>query len=182
MKDKVQFGSSIVALLVNGIATFAVALIWFWPLLSWLKPDTTSVLSWPARLWALGPIIIIIALSITLGGVLRWVFGKTDSTPAMITAALFGPLVAGWAVPASSDLRTSLLALPGDGGILSLAYFGAWLITFTYLMKLPWDRATELLRDALRERFDPKIDEERCKCRCPQAATSDESVAHPTLV
>jgi hypothetical protein len=97
----------------------------------------------------------------------------------MITAALFGPLAAGWAAAASSDLRASLMGLPGDGGLISLAYFGAWLVTFTYLMKLPWDRSTEIIRDKIKARFDPDKPTPKCTCSKSQEGTALSSPGLP---
>jgi hypothetical protein len=167
MKKNVTFMSALISLALNAGLTILIAYIWFYPLLMGLNSSSAETLSWPSLLVAVAPIIIIIGLSIIIGGLLRWSFGRTDSAVAMISAALFGPLVAGWAAAASGDLRASLMGLRGDGGLISLAYFGAWLVTFTYLMKLPWDRATEIIRDRLKAKFEPEKPTDKCSCRKP---------------
>jgi len=169
-KKKRKFFPALGSLAVNAGATFGVAFLWFYPLLTLLKPDTTAKLSPEAAAVALIPTISVVGGSIILGGYLRWQFARTKSALSMITAALFGPLAAGWAAAASSDLRASLTGLPGDGGLISLAYFGAWLVTFTYLMKLPWDRSTEIIRDKINARSDP--DKPCTKCICPKCQES----------
>ncbi len=160
--------STLKSIALNGFVTFAVAILWFKPFLTCLKPDTTEIFSLPMAAGALLPTILLVGISIALGGILRYLFGRTKSALAMITAALLGPVLAGWAAATSGDLRNALMGLPGDGGLLSLAYFGAWLVTFTYLMKLPWDRSTEIIRDNIKARFEPAKSSENCKCQMPE--------------
>lgn len=132
-----------------GLAIVLVILFWVFAFLWFLD----RALSWSWGWWAgtglFFGLIVMVTSSVLIGGFLRRMAQYTDKLVLLTVAVLSAPLIAGLSGAASEDLRRALGDLPDDLGQASAyaAYFGTWLVTLTYMMKVPWDRATEIIRD-----------------------------------
>ena len=142
-----------VGLLLWSASVIVVMLLWLFPLL-WLLQATFPMQwgGWP--LLIIGSSILLLAVvSAALGSMLRWLSAATTNIAVLVGAMMAGPMFAGWAAAASPELRVALTHWSDGRATYYLLYFGTWLATLAYMMKIPWDRVTEIGRDWLRDRY-----------------------------